>query len=46
LTSQHTLSDIEFDIMRQLLMMLKIGIEEISIEQKRVAIHTVVWKII
>ncbi len=46
LTSQHTLSDIEFDVMRQLLTMFKNGIDEMSIEQKRAAIRTVVRKII
>ena len=46
LTSQHTLSDIEFDVMRQLLTMFKNGIDEMSIEQKRAAIRTVVRKIV
>lgn len=46
LTSQHALSDIEFDIMRQLLTMFKTGIDEMSVEQKRAAIRTLVRKVV
>jgi site-specific DNA recombinase len=46
LTSQHALSDIEFDVMRQLLSVFKTGIDEMTVEQKRAAIRTVVRKVI
>ena len=46
LTSQHALSDIEFDVMRQLLDMFKNGIDEMSIQQKRAAIRTLVRKVV
>lgn len=46
LTSQHALSDIEFDMMRQLLSVFKTSIDEMSIEQKRTAIRTLVRKVV
>ncbi len=46
LTSQHVLSDIEFDVMRQLLTIFRKGIDEMSIEQKRAAIRTLVRKVV
>jgi site-specific DNA recombinase len=46
LTSQHALSDIEFDVMRQLLSVFRTGIDEMTVEQKRAAIRTVVRKVI
>ena len=46
LTSQHALSDIEFDVMRQLLSVFKTSIDEMTIEQKRAAIRTLVRKVI
>ena len=46
LTTQHVLSDIEFDLMRQLLTVFKDGIDEMTIEQKRAAIRTIVRKVI
>ena len=46
LTAQHTLSDIEFDMMRQLLTVFKEGIDTMSIEQKRSAIRTLVRKVV
>lgn len=46
LTSQHALSDIEFDVMRQLLTVFKDGIDEMTIEQKRAAIRTIVRKVV
>ncbi|HJA64966.1 MAG TPA: hypothetical protein H9955_01495, partial [Candidatus Mediterraneibacter cottocaccae] len=46
LTSQHTFSDIEFDVMRQLLSVFKTSIDEMSIEQKRAAIRTLVRKVV
>ncbi len=46
LTSQHTFSDIEFDVMRQLLSVFKTSIDEMTVEQKRVAIRTLVRKVV
>lgn len=46
LTTQHSLSDIEFDLMRQLLTVFKDGIDEMTTEQKRAAIRTIVRKVI
>ena len=46
LTSQHTLSDIEFDVMRQLLTAFKDGIDAMTIQQKRAAIRTIVRKVV
>lgn len=46
LTSQHALSDIEFDVMRQLLSVFKTSIDEMSVEQKRAAIRTLVRKVV
>lgn len=46
LTSQHALSDIEFDVVRQLLTIFKEGIDEMTVEQKRAAIRTLVRKVV
>lgn len=46
LTSQHALSDAEFDLLRQLLTIFKNGIDEMTVEQKRAAIRTIVRKVI
>lgn len=46
LTSQHALSDIEFDVLRQLLSVFKNSIDDMSIEQKRAAIRTIVRRVI
>ena len=46
LTSQHALSDVEFDLLRQLLAIFKNGIDEMTVEQKRAAIRTIVRKVI
>lgn len=46
LTAQHALSGIEFDLMRQLLTVFRDGIDEMTVEQKRAAIRTVVRKVI
>lgn len=46
LTSQHALSDIEFDVMRQILTIFKEGIDEMTVEQKRAAIRTLVRKVV
>ena len=46
LTSQHSLSDIEFDMMCQLLQVFKSNIDEMTLEQKRTAIRTIVRKVI
>ncbi len=46
LIEQKSLSDMEFGIMRQLLSVFKNSIDEMSVEQKRAAIRTLVRKII
>ena len=46
IASEHALSDIEFDVLRQLLTMIKNGFDDMTYEQKRVAIRTVVRHII
>ena len=46
MTSQHALSDLEFDLLRQLLAVFREGVPEMSLEQKRAAIRTVVRKVI
>lgn len=46
LTSQHAMSDIEFDVLRQLLSVFKDNIDDMPLEQKRAAIRTVVRKVI
>lgn len=46
LTSQHALSDVEFDVMRQLLTVFRDGIDQMTIEQKRAAIRTLVRKVV
>ncbi len=46
LTAQHALSDIEFDLVRQLLTVFQDGIDEMTIEQKRAAIRAIVRRII
>ena len=46
LTSQHALSDIEFNLLRQLLTIFKDGIDEMTIEQKRAAIRTILRKVV
>lgn len=46
LTTQRALSDIEFDLVRQLLTAFKDGIDEMTVEQKRAAIRTIVRKVV
>jgi len=46
LTSRHTLSDMEFNVMRQLLSIFKSGIDDMTVEQKRAAIRTLVRKVV
>ena len=46
LTSQNALSDVEFDLLRQLLTVFKEGIDEMTVEQKRAAIRTLVRKVV
>lgn len=46
LTSQQELSDVEFHMLRQLLSVFRDSIDEMSIEQKRAAIRTVVRKVV
>lgn len=44
LNSRQSLSDLEFDLMRELLASFKDGIDEMTVEQKRAAIRTLVRK--
>ena len=46
LTSQHAMSDMEFDVLRQLLSVFQENIDDMPLEQKRAAISTVVRKVI
>jgi len=46
LVSQNRLADIEFDLMRQLVKVFKNGIDEMTVEQKRMAIRTLVRKVV
>ena len=46
LTTANALSDMEFDLLRQMLAMFRTNIDEMSIEEKRAAIRTVVRKVI
>ena len=46
LTAQHTLSDMEFDLMRQLLASFRDSIDAMSVEQKRAAVRTLVRKVV
>lgn len=46
MTSANRLSDLEFDTLRQLLSMFRTSIDDMSIEEKREAIRTVVRKVI
>ena len=46
LTSQHAMSDMEFDVLRQLLSVFQQNIDDMPVEQKRAAIRTVVRKVI
>lgn len=46
LTSHHTLSNLEFDILRQLLTVFKDSIDEMSLEQKRAAVRIIIRKVI
>ena len=46
LTSSHALSDIEFDLLAQMLATFKGTMDEMSVEQKRAAIRTIVKQII
>lgn len=46
IAAEHAFSDIEFDVLRQLLTMIKNGIDEMTYEQKRAAIRTVVRRVI
>ena len=46
LTEANSLSDMEFDLLRQMLSMFRVNIDEMSIEEKRAAIRTVVRKVI
>ena len=46
LTSRQELSDVEFHMLRQLLSVFRDSIDEMSIEQKRAAIRTVVRKVV
>ena len=46
LTNQHALSDLEFDMMRQLLAVFKSSMNNMSIEEKRMAVRTLVRKVV
>lgn len=46
LTSQNVLNDMEFNLLCQLLTIFKDGIDEMTVEQKRAAIRTIVRKVI
>ncbi len=46
LTSRQALSDTEFDVLRQLLSVFRDGIDEMTIEQKRAAVRTLVRKVV
>ena len=46
LTSANSLSDMEFDLLRQMLSMFRTNIDGMSVEEKRAAIRTVVRKVI
>ena len=46
LTTANSLSDMEFDLLRQMLSMFRENIDAMSIEEKRTAIRTVVRKVI
>ena len=46
LTSQHALSDVEFDLRCQLLTIFKDGMDGMTVEQKRAAIRTIVRKVV
>lgn len=46
LTSEQTICDSEFDVLRQMLAMFRTNIDEMTVEEKRAAIRTVVRKVI
>ncbi|MBR6825750.1 MAG: recombinase family protein [Oscillospiraceae bacterium] len=46
LVNVDTLSDAEFDLLRQMLSVFSTGIDEMSVEEKRAAIRTVVRKVL
>ena len=46
LTSANALSETEFDLLRQMLSMFRTNIDEMSVEEKRAAIRTVVRKVV
>ena len=46
LTNANALSDAEFDLLRQMLCVFRTGIDQMSVEEKRAAIRTVVRKVV
>ena len=46
LTATHVLSDIEFDIIRQMLFSFKDNLDDMSVEEKRTALRTFVKKVV
>ena len=46
LTSANALSDAEFDLLRQMLSMFRSSIDEMTVEEKRAAIRTVVRRVV
>lgn len=46
LVSQHNLGNIEYDLMRQIVSIFSNGVDEMTVEQKRAAIRTLVRKVV
>lgn len=46
LTAEHAFSDIEFDVLRQMLSVFSNTIDDMSYEQKKAAIHSIVRRVI
>ena len=46
LTSERTMCDSEFDVLRQMLTMFRTNIDEMTVEEKRATIRTIVRKVI
>ncbi len=46
LASRHVLSDMEFDLLRRFLMVFKDDMDEMTVEQKRAAVRTIVRKVV
>lgn len=46
LTSANSLTDLEFDVLRQMLSVFRTSVDQMSVEEKRAAIRTVVRKVV